>query len=237
MRAIIAGGVDVGDHDRLVRVLTPDQGRTAVLVRGVRGGRKNHLSTAITPGAHVDLELRKGRGPLPLLRDAQVLASPNRARTDLLRLSQLSYGVEVCSELAPEHHEAERLFKLLLSWLACVEGDEPPGAATRQALEAKALTFAGMAPSLVACAVCGDRLEDPTVFSFDAGGGCHGRCAQGRATSAAALVRLEALRRTALAQTVGVAPVEPSWLLGDAVEWNLGRGMKSRSMLEEVEDD
>lgn len=237
MEGIVAGGVDYQDHDRIVRLLTPDRGRTAVLARGVRGGKRRRLAAAMSPGTRVDLELRRGRGPLGIVNDAAVLAEPGRSRADLVRLAQLTYGVELCHDLAPEHHEAHKLYGLLLSWLGRLEGDEPPGIASRQALEAKALTFAGLTPSLVGCAVCGERLDAPAVFSNEAGGGAHGRCARGVGVEPEQLVRLEALRRTPLAETAGVAPSRPHWLLADFVAWSLGHGLNSRSLLEEVESD
>ena len=167
LEGIVSGGVDVGDHDRVVRLLTPEHGRIAVIARGVRGGRKKALAAALDPGTRVSLELRRGRGPLGIVSDAIVRASPHRARTDLDRLALLAYGVEICTELAPEDHESPRLYRLLLAWLALVEGEEAPGPASRQALETKALTFSGHTPALVGCAVCGERLDATRALVFE----------------------------------------------------------------------
>ena len=232
---ISLGGIDVGDHDRVVRLLTAERGRTAVLARGVRGGRKKALASALEPGTEVRLELARGRGPLPLVRDASVQAGPTRARSDLDRLALLAYGLEIVSSLAPEDHEAHKLHRLLLSWLTLLDGEDLPGTASRQALEAKALTFAGLTPALVLCAVCGERLDAPAVFDGEVGGGAHGRHARGTSVEPEELIRFEALRRTPLADTPGVRPARPPWLLGDFVRWHLGRAVKSRDLLEELE--
>lgn len=235
VEAIVTGSTDVGEAHRVVRLLTPDQGRTAVLARGARSGRKG-WSGVLEPGARVALILKRGKGPLPLLAEVARHVVPKRARTDLLRLSQLAYGVELCAALAPEHHEAPKLHRLLATWLDLLEGEATPGIASRQALEAKALTFAGLTPALVLCGVCHERLDEPAVWSHADGGGVHGRCAQGTHVDPPELVRLEALRRTPLADTPGVRAADPHWLLSDFAQWQLGRGLNSRAMLVEVEE-
>lgn len=232
--ALVIGSIDYGDHDRIVRLLTPHLGRTAVMVRGARSGRKPWASTLQT-GSLIRPELKRTRGHLPLMVEAHLHAHPKRAREDLDRLAALAYGVELCAALSPEHHEAAKLFRLILVWLSLLEGSERPGPASRQALEAKALTFAGLTPALATCPVCGEGLADPVVFSCQAGGGAHAACAPGSPVEASQVLRLEAFRRTPLAETVGVRAATPLYLLTDFAEWHLGAGLKSRPMLEEIE--
>lgn len=231
---IVLGAIDHGDHDRVVRLLSPTLGRLVVYARGVRSSRRRWAS-ALEPGTLVTLELKRGKGPMPLIADAHPIAAPRRSREDLDRLALLAYGVELCGALAPEHHEAERLFKLLQHWLTLVEGSELPGVASRQALEAKALTFAGFAPALVVCPACGERLADPCGFSAAAGGGVHAACAGGVQVDAAALLRLEALRRTPLVDTPGVRPAEPVGLLADFIEYQLAAPLNARPLLDELQ--
>jgi DNA repair protein RecO (recombination protein O) len=231
--AVVLGHVDYGEADRVVRLLTPEQGRIAAMARGIRRGR-NALRSLVEPGARLSIALKRGRGRLPLLQEASPVQLPHRARADLDRLALLTYGVELCGLLAPEDHEAPRLYRLLATWIALVEGPEAPGIASRQALEAKALTFAGLTPALVACPICGERLEAPTVWSPAAGGGAHGRCAQGPAIDPEALIRLEALRRTPLRDTPGVRPSEGGWCLSDFARWHLGKPLHTRDLLESL---
>jgi len=231
---IVLGSIDHGDHDRVIRLLSPELGRMVAYARGLRSSR-SRLASALEPGTVVALELKRGKGPMPLIADAHPLSAPKRSREDLDRLGLLAYGIEVCGALAPEHHEAERLFKLLTHWLALVEGPELPGVASRQALEGKALTFAGFAPALVLCPVCGERLADPCAFCPSAGGGAHAACAGGPAVDAAALLRLEALRRTPLADTPGVRPATPWGMLADFIEYQLSAPLKARPLIDELQ--
>jgi DNA repair protein RecO len=230
---IIVGTTDYGDHDRILKLLGPVQGRTAALVRGVRRGSQP-WHAILEPGTVIRPSFKRSRGPLPVIAEAALVSRPRRSREDLDRLAALTYGLELCSSLAPEHHEAHKLVRLLMSWLDLLESEDVPGAASRQALEAKALTFAGLAPALVICPVCDTRITDPAVFDASAGGGAHRGCGQGSNVQADALLRLEALRRTPLADTPGVRPVAPLGLLADFIEYSLGRALRARTLLDEL---
>jgi DNA repair protein RecO (recombination protein O) len=161
------------------------------------------------------------------------LSGPLRARDDVTRIALLGYGAEVCASLAPEGAPAEKLHGLLGAWLDVLEADGPPGPALRHALEAKALTFAGLAPALLVCARCGEPLEDPVVFEAEAGGGRHARCGTGTPVRSSGLAELDRLRRTPLAElATAQAPHVPVWLLSAFVVWQLGRPLRSRALLE-----
>lgn len=229
--AVVVGAVDYGEADRIVRLFSAEQGRSAVIARGARSARSRHAALDI--GALVRVQLRQGRGPLPYVTGVDAVHLPRRARTDLARLALLAYGCEVCAGLSPEHHETPRLFGLLEAWLRLLEGEGTPGPACRVALEAKALTFAGLTPALIMCARCGEALDDPAVFDPEAGGGLHARCGGGRSVPVGLLRTFEALRRSPMADAVGYdLPREGAWLLSDFVQYQLGRGLKSRGLLE-----
>lgn len=231
--AIVTGTVDVGEASRIVRLLTPESGRVSAIAKGARGA-SSKLASALEPGTRLAVTLVRGRGELAYLRGVDVISAPRRARTDLDRLLLLAYGCEFCVALAPEHDEAAKLHGLLAAFLERLEGDPPPGDATRQALEAKALTFAGVAPALVRCVRCQDPLGDPCVFDPDAGGALHARCGGGAPFDAASGARFEALRRTPLAGSEAVGAATPSWMLADFARWHHYGAPKARSVLESI---
>ncbi len=226
--AIVVGGMDLGESDRLVRLLTPDRGRVAVVARQARASRRR-FAGAFELGNTVRYQAR-GRGDLPAVTEVDLVRVPIRARDDLDRLAHLAFGCEVVAGLAPEHLPAERLYGLLSVWLEVVEADPPPGAAARCALEAKALTFAGVGPRLVTCARCGEAMDDPAIWNEAEGGALHSRCGGGRDVATEDLRVLEALRRTPLLEACGHAPPRLS-VLTDAVEAQLGRRLASRGLL------
>lgn len=229
---VVVGLVDLGEADRIVRLLTADTGRTSVLARGARGSRRRYAG-AFELGARVRVQLGRGRGALPSVADADVLEAPDVARAEVERIALLGYGCELCAALAPEDAPAPKHHGLLAAWLDLLEGPVRPGTASRAALEAKALTFSGLAPALVVCARCGGGIEDPAVFDPESGGALHARCGGGRTLGAVALRELDVLRRTPLADTAArPAPAAPAWLLSDFAQHQLGRALRSRALLE-----
>ena len=227
VEGLVVGSVDLGDADRILRVLTPLEGRVSVVVRRAR----SRSGAATAPGTSVRIAIARARDGLRVARAVEAISSPVRARDTLGRIALLAYGCELCGALAPEVAPAPRLHGLLGAWLQRLEGQDEPGACCRLALEAKALTFAGLAPALLRCAACGEVLDDPAVFDAEAGGGLHARCGGGLRVPAGALQALDALLRTPLAEIAEGPPPSPPFLLAGFAEHHLGRGLQSRALL------
>lgn len=225
---------DLGEADRLVRLLTESSGRITAVARRARSS-KRRFAGILDVGSRLTVQLKRGRSGLWVLDQADRRGGPDMARTDLDRISLLAYGCEVCDGLAPSEAPAPKLWRLLEVWLELLEAPHPPSTASRLAFEAKALTFAGLTPALARCAACGEPLSDPAVFDPQAGGALHGRCGGGAVVATEALIELEALRRTPLADTVNHRLVPSNlnpWLLSDFIQHQLGRRLAARSTLD-----
>ncbi len=232
---IIVGSVDVGDSDRIVRVLTAEHGRISMMVRRARSSRKR-WGGLIEVGNLLTLQLKKGRGDLFMLNGADLLSAPRKARADLVRIAMLAYGCELCAALAPDTHPAPKLTRLLLTWLKLLEAEAMPGMASRVALDGKALTFAGLTPSLIRCARCGLPLDGGCTWDPEAGGAQHDHCGGGGQIPSSVLAQFETLRRTPLAETTNVDAPPARWcgILTDFAQHHLRRPIKSRNLLEEL---
>ncbi len=230
---IVVGGLDYGEADRILRFLTADQGRVSAMARRLRAS-KRRFAGVLELGNKVEIEWGKGRGSLASVKGVDLLSAPRLARTDLQRLAFLSWGCELCASLAPEGGRAEKLYGLLEVWLELLEREgPPPGVASRLALEAKALTFAGLTPALTRDARTGWPLRDAAA-GFDAeAGGAILWAGRGVKVKRQWLEVLERLRHTPLAETrdLGAPDRRAHWLLADFAEHHLGRALKSRSML------
>lgn len=233
LAAIVLGTTDYGEADRVVRLLTPERGRLAVLARNARRS-KRRFAGALEPGNRVMATLRPGRGELWHLDRATLEAGRPHARQDLARLGLLLYATELCGALAREHHAEPRLFGLLDTALILLDAmTGPPGTLFRLALEAKALTFAGVAPVLDRCSTCGEPPDAPMVFLPASGGAAHRHCqAGGQSVSIAWLEAVERARRTRLRELIDLdAPAGPPWALAQAAEAWLHRSLKSREVM------
>ncbi len=236
MEAIVVGGIDIGEADRVVYLLSAEDGRSRAVARAARKSKKR-FAGKLDPGCRLELHIRKGRGSLPSINSAELITSPRFAREDLDRIALLTYGCEICAALAPEHHAAPKLFGLLCVWLLILEGEEVVGTTARIALEAKALTFAGLTPSFLRCASCGQDLDDPAVFDPENGGGVHARCGGGRRIAAQTLAMFDQWRRTPLRELVdspAAVGTEELWLVSDFIRHHLGRAIRTRGLLEDL---
>ncbi len=232
--AIVVGSTDVAESSRVVRLLTADAGLLPVFVGQARASRRRY-GGALEPGTRLRVTVTSGRGSLPNLHTADVLAPVRRPRDDLRRAAWLWYGCEVCAKLSAEHHENERMFRLLVAWLDLVEAATGPTVASRVALEAKALTFAGLAPALTRCTRCDAPLDDPMMWSHEAGGALHARCGGGAPILLSELTTIESLRRTPLVDTPsrGCSEVAARRLTA-FVEHQLGAPLQSRALLDDI---
>ena len=236
MEAIVVGGLDVGEADRILYLLSGQLGRTRAVARGARKSKKR-FAGKVDLGCRVQLSTRGRRGGLPAITDIELLSGPRYAREDLDRIALLTYGCEICASLAVEENPSPKLFGLLATWLLLLEGEGTPGSIVRIALEAKALTFAGLTPALQSCARCGQALDDPAVFDVDGGGGLHQRCGGGQAVRVQTLFAFDRWRRTPMRDLVdsdAPSPTEGMWLMSDFIRYQLGRAIRSRGLLEDL---
>lgn len=233
LEVIAVGAMNLGESDRIVRALSADLGRVDLLVRHARSSKKRFAGVT-EPGTRFIANTHKGKGSLTVLTSADLVAAPRLARQDLERIALLAYGCEICGALAGTGAPAPKLFRLLAVWLARLEDPTPVPRAARVALEAKALTFAGLTPGLTLCPVCGLRIDGDARFDLDAGGGVHGHCGKGPRIPASDLRAMEALRRMSLADIDGPTAVDGRWVLSDFIRHQVGRQLKSRALLEEV---
>lgn len=231
--AIVLSGMDYGERDRIVRLLLPDLGRISALARRARSDRRR-FGAALDTGNLVEVRVRPGRGDLWTLEGARLTDGREGTRSDLVRLTLLAYACELCGGLAREEHAEPRLYGLLDMALVLLDAmTQPPGDAFRVGLEAKALTFAGLAPSLARCAHCGEPLEPRMRFHAAGAGAAHPRCDRhGVPVSATWLEAVERARRTPLRSLIDEpVPEGPAWALSDAIQAHLGRALRSREVL------
>lgn len=232
---IVLSTLDLGERDRIVRLLSPDLGRVSCVARGARGSTRRFVG-ALDLGNRIHGLLRQGRGDLPSLDEASASSSRLGLRRDLLRMALCAYACELCGLLAREAQPEPRFFGLLETFLTLIDSVEgPPGLPLRLGFEAKALSYAGWTPVLLACARCGEALPELCLFSSEAGGALHAGCAGGLALSGvsrAFLASIEELRRTRLIEVLDrPLPPGPPELLRRFAEHHLGRGLRSGDWL------
>lgn len=232
-QALVVGLQNYKEADRIVRLLTPQNGRITALARSARSSTKR-FGGALDIGNRIEVTLRppKSAGGWWAFEKANLEDGRAHLRTDLDRLTLLTYCTEVCGQLAREDHAEPKLFGLLDMAISLLDAmSEPPSPLFRIGFEAKALTFAGVGPQLLVCVACGERLDGPT--SIAAAGAHHAHCSDSlNMVSLEWLEAVENARRTPLKDSMdSTMPPGPQWAFAEAIEAHLGKRLRSRSVL------
>jgi DNA repair protein RecO (recombination protein O) len=232
-QGIVLRGYPFGDADRVVVLLSPNNGKLRTVAKGVRK-TSSRFGGRLEPFTHVDLVLYEGRNLDTITQVSTIEAFP-RLRSDLERVVAAGIMVEAADAVAQEEESSLRLFLLLQRGLRALESGVMGNDLITSFL-LKLATVVGVAPALEACAACGrpDRLVS---FSFSSGGVLCDRCRGERG------VRLRDGLTTYLAllekaDFASLPSTDPT-LAGDAigvarrfVEYHLDRSLSSLAVLE-----
>ncbi len=175
LEAFVLGGVDTGESDRVVTLLTRERGRLGAFVAGARRS-KRRFAGVLEPFSRIEARLKEGRSELLFLESASLLQGNAGLRDELTRLSYASHAAELCRLLTREHEGCAPLFDALSDYLALLQ----LGAARPEALlrfEWSALAASGHAPHVESCCRCG-RAPDGGFSSREGGALCR-TCARG----------------------------------------------------------
>lgn len=165
-QAIVLRSYPFGDADRVVVLISPNNGKIRTVAKGVRK-TKSRFGGRLEPFTHVDLVLYEGRN-LDTITQVAIIEPYRRLRDDLNSVVAAGVMVEGVDAVAQEDESSMRLFLLLQRGLKSLDA----GLFSEDLVTSFLLKLAdvvGVAPALVSCASCG-RVEDLERFSFAAGG-------------------------------------------------------------------
>ena len=234
--AVVVGLQDYREADRIVRLLTAERGRVDALARRARSSRRR-FAGALETGNHVRVDLKRGRGSLDFLEDAELIDARLHTRSDLDRIALAAFACELCSGPARVDSPEPKLYGLLQTALVVLDAcASAPSAAFRAGLATKTATFIGLRPHLHTCRVCGEPSADPMGWAPLHGGAAHRQCDPiGKQVDLEWLMAIEGCRRTPLRQLVdGSLPPGPHGTLTHAIEDQLGRPLQSRRLLDQL---
>ena len=172
-QGIVLRGYPFGESDRVVILISPNNGKLRTVAKGVRK-TKSRFGGRLEPLTHVDLVLYEGRN-LDTITQVSVIEAFPKVRMDLERVGVAGAMISAIDAVVQEGESAHRLFLLLHRGLKVLDSAQPdPGLLTAFYLKLAALV--GVAPALGDCASCGGEV-DIERFSFAAGGVVCSRCA------------------------------------------------------------
>ena len=165
---LVLKSADVGESDRIITVLTKDNG----IVRAFSNGAKklrNSKQSATQPLCYSHFTFYQSRDSY-IVDDARSIETFFRLRDDIEKLSLAQYFCELAGEFAPEMEEAEDYLKLVLNCLYMLVNEKRSQRFLKAVIELRMLTLAGYMPSLGECSACGKEPEGDAYFDIHSSG-------------------------------------------------------------------
>jgi len=152
----------VGEADRLVTVLTRDQGLMRAFASGARNvkGKKQAATQLLSYGNYVFASSKDAYR----ITEAECLDVFFDLRSDLIKLSLAQYFCELCNYLAPEQDDASDYLRLMLNGLKFLEQGKVSHFQLKSVIELSLMTLSGYMPDMDGCHVCEQLFEE---MSFD----------------------------------------------------------------------
>jgi DNA repair protein RecO (recombination protein O) len=154
---IVIGRTNFGEADRIVRFITPEQGKLSAVAKGVRR-IKSRLAGHLEVFAESQLTLATGRN-LDVIASARLTWYPHQLIADFQRISLASSFASLIDKVAQEHHSQPELFSHLSEALRVIDSGEA-GPLTDIWFKLRLLNLTGFKPELGACIICGS--SDPS---------------------------------------------------------------------------
>jgi DNA repair protein RecO (recombination protein O) len=243
--AVVLRVQKLGESDRIITLLTRRHGRLRAVARGVRR-TTSRFGARLEPFGHIDLQLAgspEGVGSsLHSVSQVEAVALYGKQiLADYPRYTAASAIAETAERLSPiEREPALRLFQLTLGALKALAAHEHSSSLVLDAYLLRGMSFAGWAPALAECAVCGEA-GPHGAFSVPAGGSVCPDCRPpGAAHPAPATLGLM------LALNSGDWPVadaaeppvrrECSGLVAAHLQWHMERALRSLPLVDRREN-
>ena len=158
----------VGDSDKLLTVLTADEGRVLMTAKGARSMRSKVTSLCrLFTYANIDYYEKSGRR---WLSGGSVNDSFFGLSEDIEGFALASYIAEVADDITGEGISGEEVLRMTLNSLYCIEKKLKPYWQIKATYELFAVSASGMSPDLTGCCRCGGK--DKNEYWLDVMNGC-----------------------------------------------------------------
>ena len=149
---LILRAVDRGDHDKLLTLLSAEQGKFYAILKGARSMHRRQVA-ATEPYTWSQIELYE-RGGVKWIKTATATESFPDLRYDMDKLFLAAYFCDVAGELSDENQPAGEILPLTLNALHMLATTTGEDARIKGAFEMRAACIGGFAPSLQVCKRC-----------------------------------------------------------------------------------
>jgi DNA repair protein RecO len=163
-KGIVLSRTDFGEADRILTLLTPDQGKLRLMARGVRRA-KSKLAGSIELFSTSDITFMRGRGEIGTLISARLIKHFGRIVKNIDRV-QLGYELIKTLNRATEDQPEAEYYELLEQAFAALDDPKISIGLIRLWFELSIVRQAGHAPNL-RTDTSGQKLEAGRTYNFD----------------------------------------------------------------------
>ncbi len=232
--AVVLRTWKLGESDRIVSLMTQQNGKVRCVAKGVRKTR-SRFGSRVEPTNHLQVQLYRGKGELHTLTQVESIDRFPVLRSDLELFARASSMLEAVEVVAQDHEPNEKLYTMLARALHTVS--ESDSHLVVAGFFLKLLAVEGLAPSIDVCVLCGSD-SDLTHFSIVDGGASCGSCRTGFPLSVDASALLHLALRGQMGAVLNQAPSpatrEFDSLAQRLLEHNLERRLRSSTVLEQA---
>ncbi len=157
-----------GEQDRLVTILTRENGVIKGFVNGGRNPKnKNVSSTGLL--CYSDFTIEKKKNDIYVVKEASAKEVFFSLRDNISSLSLAQYFAEIAGELAPREENAGEYLSLVLNSIFLLANKKKETALIKAVTELRLCAVAGYMPNLVACSECGEFETETMYFDIATG--------------------------------------------------------------------
>lgn len=241
--AIVIRTRDFDEADKILVMLTREEGKISAVAKGARRPRGRYAAAAQI-FTQVKASLFHGRN-LDTLSQIEIVESFRHLREDLVRMAYGSYICELMDEMMREKQRSESAFLLLLTTLHLLNAAEIDPEPTRRAYELKLFSILGFRPSLEECVACSKPLGAvPAVRFAPALGGvlCPTCPSEGEVVHRLSRGTLETMKRlmdgdirkAGILRIAGDMAVELDRAISDYIKHRTERPLRSKEFLDSL---
>lgn len=173
-KGLILREVKYKEADRILTVLTADEGKITVKARGaLRKGSKVSAATQLLVFSELTLFENKGYWTV---NEASTIEEFKGLRDDITALSLASYFAECVEAMTDEDQPNPYILQLILNCLFALSNNMYPQEHIKTAFDMRLMSLSGYQPDLTACAVCGSPEPEEPCFSSTNGIVCCRKC-------------------------------------------------------------
>lgn len=163
-KGIVLTRVDYGEADRIVTLLTPDNGKIRVMARGVRK-IKSRMAGGVELFSVSDITYMPGRGEIGTLVSARLITHYGNIVHDITRVQQ-GYDLIKMVNKTTEDETDQVYFDILEETFKALNDNDVPIDVTRLWLQAQLLNTGGHQPNLLTD-TAGHELVADKGYEFD----------------------------------------------------------------------